>query len=77
MITFRINEPQERKLVEWRRSHDCPYREADGRYKISSQLSTVGELESFRFVPTSVGVLIVSCECACGATIDLTDYTTF
>lgn len=75
MMIFEINDDQERKLNEWRCNHNCEYRDSDGRYKISSRLSSFGELETFQFVPTSIGALITTCQCACGKSIDLTDYS--
>lgn len=75
MLIFKIDDEQEQKLNEWHRSHNCEYRESDGRYRISSQLSSFGELETFQFVPTSIGAVVTTCKCACGETIDLTDYS--
>jgi len=77
LLTFRINDDQMQKLQNWRKSHSCKYRTPDGRYDISSHLSIVGCLEEFRFVPTSVGVVVTTCLCACGQEIDLTDYRGF
>ena len=77
MITFRINDEQIQKLDTWRKGHSCPYRTPDGRYDISSRLSSVGGLEEFRFVPTSIGVIVTTCHCACGAKVELTDYSRF
>lgn len=77
MLTFTIDDAQLEKLQAWRRNHNCKYRTSDGRYDISTYLSSVGELEAFRFVPTSIGVVISTCECACGAKLDLTDFSSF
>jgi len=75
MLIFKIENNQEQKLNEWRRNHDCPYRDANGRYDIKSSLSSFGELETFSFVPTSIGVVVTTCQCACGNTVDLSDYS--
>ena len=76
-MTFTIESTQMKNLQEWRRSHGCKCRNADGTYDISSCLSSTGELETFRFTPTSVGVVVTVCQCACGAEVDLTDFSVF
>jgi len=77
MLTFSINDEQMQKLQNWRKNHTCIYRTPGGRYDMSYHLSTVGCLEEFRFIPTSVGVVVTTCMCACGEEIDLTDHSDF
>ena len=73
MIQFAINDEQEIKLQEWRKNHDCAIRKPDG----TRIASTFGEAEIFRFIPTSVGTVITTVQCACGADLDLTDLEFF
>ena len=73
MLQFTINEKQEAKLQEWRNSHDCTIRKPGG----TRIASTFGEAEIFRFIPTSVGTVITTVQCACGSEIDLTEWEFF
>ena len=73
MLHFTINDKQEIKLKEWRKTHKCSIRKQDGE-RIAS---TFGEAETFSFVPTSVGTVITTVQCACGAELDLTEWAFF
>lgn len=73
MLQFTINDKQEAKLQEWRESHDCTIRTPGG----ARIASTFGEAEIFRFIPTSVGTVITTAQCACGSEIDLTEWEFF
>jgi len=73
MLHFTINDKQEIKLNEWRKTHECSIRKQGGE-RIAS---TFGEAETFRFVPTSVGTVITTVQCACGAELDLTEWAFF
>ena len=73
MIQFAINDEQEIKLQEWRKNHDCAIRKPDG----TRIASTFGEAEIFRFIPRSVGTVITTVQCACGADLDLTEWEFF
>lgn len=70
MIHFEISDNQEKKLNEWRENHTCAIRKQGGfRYA-----GTFGEVDTFRFVPTSLGDVITTVTCACGEKIDLTEW---
>lgn len=73
MLTFSISDKQEIALQDWRKNHDCSIRKSDG----TRIASTFGEAETFRFVPTSVGTVITTVQCACGAEVDLTEWAFF
>lgn len=66
MITFTLNDEQERLLREWQAGHECKYRSSDGRRNVG----TFGGTDTFTFIPTTVEE-VVMVECACGEKIDL------
>lgn len=65
-ITFVLEEKELKKYLEWREKHikTCPLYMNDG---------AIGGRESFKFIPTGLGV-IIKIECGCGGGIDVTDY---
>ena len=67
MKRFVLDDEQEKKVRDWQNSHKCAFRQADG----SRRGGSFGDLETYCFVPTSIGTIVVV-KCACGAEIDVT-----
>lgn len=66
MITFTLDDKQEKLLREWQTGHDCQYRVPGGMRNVGS----FGGADTFMFIPTNVEEIVIV-KCACGAEIDL------
>ena len=64
---FTLNEKEKSEATEWLKKHDktCKYK------KLNKQ-GAIGGRITYKFTPTSLGVIIVV-ECTCGKKIDITD----
>ncbi len=67
MMKFILDDEQEKKVRDWQKHHTCAYRTANG----SRRGGSFGDIETYCFVPTSIGIIAVV-KCACGAEIDVT-----
>ena len=67
MITFEIDDKQEKKFEHWNKKHKkkCEYLKSDKQ-------STEGVRLIYSFTPTGLGT-IVTVKCLCGEECDLTD----
>lgn len=70
MLIFKITDSQERKLKEWQGQHPCKFRKPGGTFRYTGSF---GGADTFHFTPTSIGGVLVTAHCACGAEIDLTE----
>ena len=70
---FTLDREEQNKLVQWLTDHDnfCKLYD-DGSKPVSPQGAIGGRL-TYSFTPNGVGMVTVV-TCACGASIDLTDY---
>ncbi len=67
MKVFTQDDNQEAKVEKWQRCHPCPFRDTKTGLR---QSATFGDMDTYSFVPTSVGMLVLV-KCACGAEIDV------
>lgn len=64
---FTLNEKEKSEVNEWLKKHNKTC-----KYKKNNISTAIGGRITYKFTPTSLGVVIVV-ECACGKQIDVTD----
>lgn len=70
LTLFTLNENQYNRAVDFINVHDCKYRNEDTGF---SHVGAIGGSSTYSFTATSLGIVAVV-TCACGVSLDLTDY---
>lgn len=70
---FVLNDNQHAQVKEWRKTHDCKLRTDTQGIKGEIYVGAIGGATTYSFTPNGIG-MGVDVTCACGATLDLTDY---
>ncbi len=71
VLYFELSNTQDEKLKAWQKTHSCKY----SKLRFERYIGIFGGADTFLFMPSSVGSVIVQIQCACGAELDLTDGT--
>lgn len=72
-MQFHMTDDDTRKMADWLIDHNPKCRFYDDGTQVSNPMGAIGGRLTYKFTPTGVGLAIVV-ECACGESVDLTDY---
>lgn len=70
---FTLDHDQQKKIEEWRKTHECKLRSSDHGMKDEIYVGAIGGAITYCFTPTGMGNC-VEAHCACGKKINVTDY---
>ncbi len=72
-MQFDLTDDEVMKKADWLLAHNPKCRFYDDGTQVSNPMGAIGGRLTYQFTPTGLGVIIVV-KCACGESVDLTDY---